>query len=134
MRFLFPLVLLLFFACTDKRAEVIVLEESTMQVHDEAMAQMSEVKSTGRQLKRSLATMDSIGQTGPRRDSLIVGISALDRAGRDMMDWMAGYKAPDKLSNEEALAYLTAEKVKIDKNKSDIEAALALGKSLRSSN
>lgn len=134
MRFLFSLVLLLFFACTDKRAEVIVLEESTMQVHDEAMAQMSEVKSTGRQLKRSLATMDSIGQTGPRRDSLIVGISALDRAGRDMMDWMASYKAPDKLSNEEALAYLTAEKVKIDKNKSDIEAALALGKSLRSSN
>ena len=134
MRLLFPLVLLLFFACTDSRVEVTTLEESTMRVHDEAMANMSDMKSIGRQLKKSLATMDSLGQTGPRRDSLLLGIRAIDQAGRDMMDWMAGYKAPDKLSNEEALQYLTLEKQKIDKNKSDIDAATALGKSLLSGN
>jgi hypothetical protein len=134
MRFLFPFALLLFFACTDQRAEVNALEESTMRVHDEAMSQMSEMKAIGRQLKKSLATVDSLGQTGPQRDSLLLGIRAIDLAGRDMMDWMAGYKAPDQLSNEEALKYLTLEKQKIDKNKSDIDAATTLGKSLLNGN
>jgi hypothetical protein len=101
-----------------------------MRVHDEAMAQMAEMKSIGRQLKKSLEQLDSTGQKGPRRDSLMLGIEAIDRAGRDMMDWMAGYTPPDKLPNEEALKYLTSEKAKIDKNKADIEAAKALGKSL----
>lgn len=124
---LIPAIALLCFACNNRQA-VETLQDQTMAVHDAAMKDMAEMSRTGRALKQLLAQTDTLPAHKALRDSIAVALTAIEKADADMMDWMQQYRKPDDKSVEEAVAYLNAQKQKIEQNLRDIQAATAGGR------
>ncbi|MFN0015133.1 MAG: hypothetical protein ACKVU2_11355 [Saprospiraceae bacterium] len=121
-------LLFVFFAPQDK-SEVNALVESTMAIHDAAMAEMGEMNRLSRALQRQLTTLDSLA---PQADSVRVVLRSIKRAEEDMFDWMRGYEAPAAdMPAEEALRYLKGQHAAISQNQRDIRAAIEAGKQLQ---
>ncbi|MEQ1746596.1 MAG: hypothetical protein ABMA02_14285 [Saprospiraceae bacterium] len=121
-------LLFVFFAPQDK-SEVKTLIESTMAVHDAAMAEMGEMNRIGRALQRELATLDSLA---PRADSVHAVLRSIKRAEDGMFDWMRSYEEPaSDMPAEDALRYLKGQQAAINQNQRDIRAAIEAGKQLQ---
>lgn len=103
-----------------------------MAVHDEAMTKMGELSRINRQLKSQLETIDST-QT-QQREEISKMIENLEFADGGMMTWMAGFEKLDKLreakTHEEIMAYLEAEKIKVNQVRDNMTASMEAGKEL----
>ena len=101
------------------------LETEVNALHDQTMKEMSEMERVGRQVKEDFKTLPQ-----EQRKPYIEAIAAISRAGMDMMAWMRDYRSPGDLPAAEATRYLNEQKTKLQRNRDDIRAALALGQKL----
>ncbi|MCC6463172.1 MAG: hypothetical protein IT260_22075 [Saprospiraceae bacterium] len=104
------------------------LEKETMQIHDEAMKEMADMKRLGRVLKEEFKMLDS---TSLRKEPLRQTLAQMQAAEDEMYAWMQQYRAPDKKDAKAAQAYLEDQKQKIEKNQQNLHAALEAGKELQ---
>ncbi len=119
---------LLLASCSESRQPVVVLEKTTMDLHDEAMKAMGPMNATARDLRAALKTTDSLSQ---RYQDLRTAASAIERADADMMAWMQQYNSPaEDVPVPKALEYLTTQKAAIEKNFNDIKIAAEQGKKM----
>jgi len=109
-RFLYLIILVLFFACNETPNKNKVLDDKIMQIHDEAMAKSSLVLS----LKKEINNKIDSTENGAFKDSLLAISSKLYKADRSMLDWMHGYKTPN-LKADSAKNYLTIQLAEINK-------------------
>lgn len=109
-RFLYLIIVLLFFACNETPNNAKVLDDKIMQIHDEAMAKSSLVLSLKKEINDKI---DSVSD-GVYKDSLLAISSHLHMADRSMLDWMHGYKTPN-LKADSAEKYLTNQLAEITK-------------------
>ncbi|HMQ06624.1 MAG TPA: hypothetical protein PKC30_04945 [Saprospiraceae bacterium] len=101
-----------------------------MKVHDDAMEKMSEINELGQQL---------VQYAEGQADSTMAAMAhelrmKLESAEDGMMNWMQGWKLPEKPSKEEAMEFFAKQKeqvnsVSMDINKSIEEAKNFLQKS-----
>ena len=127
MKTILTLSLLLFLAaCAPDRSGLNKLMEETMTVHDDAMAKMADMERLGRTLRAELSIADSLALTPGRRDSLLQTLSLMERAEKDMNDWMTGYEEPGVDAKlEDAMKYMEDAKKRIDQNFVDMQNAIA---------
>jgi hypothetical protein len=109
-RFLYLIILVLFFACNETSNKVKVLDNKIMQIHDEAMAKSSLVLSLKKEINNKIDSTND----GLFKDSLLVISSHLYKADRSMLDWMHTYKTPN-LKADSAEKYLTNQLAEINK-------------------
>ncbi|MCB0533657.1 MAG: hypothetical protein H6574_21825 [Lewinellaceae bacterium] len=114
------LLFVFFNADGEKNTVVDDLMQSTMAIHDEAMKEMAGMNRYGRMLKSEITGLDSLSG---RADSIRTVLRQIKLAEEGMYTWMSEYKAPTKLSEDAASAYLEDQKQKISKNQQDIQAA-----------
>lgn len=118
-----------FFSC-NKQNKALDLQKQSEALHDEAMKDLGIMNRISKNLRKELAQLDSLHQTGPRRDSIQETITVMHKAEDDMMAWMAQYKAVEQVPEKEALEYMTKQKINIEKNRNDIKDAIQRGKTL----
>lgn len=107
------------------------LLKDVMATHDDAMKKMGELRSLDEKLKTYKELLGDDEGTVLLQDSILNAILAL-RSGSDGMNtWMNEWKDPEAIASaEEMTKYLTAEKTKVDKVKSDIDNAIAMAQQL----
>jgi len=100
-------VLLLVFAVTPAFADNSELAKEVMDIHDVAMARMTDMH----ELKLELQALEK--KSGPTEQTT-AAINALQDASKGMMIWMRQYKHPKTPAElQNAQEYLLSEKVKI---------------------
>lgn len=124
------LLISLFFltSCNNDQKQIDTLFHETEVIHDAAMKDMADMNRVARELK---ATMIAATMT-PEQSAVYT--SVLDNIGKaenEMMEWMKGFKKPDELAPADAIKYLQEQKVNIEKNHTNIKAALEAGKKLQ---
>ena len=125
---LFMITICCIFSCKhSSNPERQAIYDQVMEIHDEVMPEMSTINKLERQLKRKLETMES-------QDSIIMvkgTVKRLGEAGESMMDWMHQLDIPgSNVSDEEAIAYLKEEKLKISSVSSRMKTAIQSGKAI----
>jgi hypothetical protein len=99
------------------------LKDSLMVIHDEVMPRMSELHQLKKELNSKKAKQDA--DVVSAVDSTLI---ILDAAAEGMMGWMHAFKKPASMrsssSHEEIMAYLTIEKLKVEKVRDDINASI----------
>ena len=120
------LAFVFFMVPTDQpaNAELENLLTTTMDIHDEAMAEMAAMNRVGRMLKRELPKLDSASQ---RAVSIRKVVRKMKKAENDMYDWMRDYSPPKDLPEAEAIEYLLGQKALISQNQQDIHNAHQTG-------
>ena len=107
----------------EKRA---ALKKEVMDIHDYAMAKMGTLHDMEMKL---LAATDSTNEE--QMTMAASKINALQKADKDMMDWMRQYKAPTKeMPFEEVEKYLSVQKEMIQKVKEDTDKSIEEAKAL----
>ena len=104
-----------------------ILEQETMRIHDEAMAEMADMNRVRRDMKEFM-TRARMTEEGLKQWQQV--LTDIEKAEEGMMNWMAAYKDPAGQPEADALKYLQEQKDKIAKNQADIRAATAAGKKL----
>jgi hypothetical protein len=132
MKAILSLSLLLFLAaCAPDRSGLNKLMEETMNVHDEAMAKMADMERLSRTLRTEISMADSLALTPGRRDSLLQTVTLMEKAEKDMNDWMTGYEEPGVDAKlEDATKYMEDAKKRIDQNFADMQKAIAQAQGL----
>ena len=125
---LFMITICCMFSCKhSSNPERQAIYDQVMEIHDEVMPEMSTINKLERQLKRKLETMES-------QDSIIMvkgTVKRLGEAGESMMDWMHQLDIPGtNVPDEEAIAYLKQEKLKISSVSSRMKTAIQSGKAI----
>ena len=103
------------------------LEQETMRIHDEAMAEMADMNRVRREMK-DFMTRARMTQEATKQWQQV--LTDMEKAEEGMMNWMAAYKEPAGQAEADALKYLQEQKDKIAQNQADIRAATAAGKQL----
>jgi hypothetical protein len=121
-------------SCKEDRSKVELLEKEVFAVHDEVMPQMSKIMDLKDNLSSYIKTADSLLKINPQDKTVLskqaealVLSTTLQKADDGMMDWMRLYKS-DTLSAlpvSGAMAYLQAEKIKIDLVKKQTTESIA---------
>ncbi|MFN0035075.1 MAG: hypothetical protein ACKVUS_08415 [Saprospiraceae bacterium] len=125
---LFLFSFLLVTACGNKNKQIEALDKETMVVHDEAMKDMADMNRVARELKQTL----TVATMTPEQSAVYTDVlTAIGKAENEMMDWMKNYKSPDGMPDAYAIKYLQEQKALIEKNRSDIRAALEAGRKLQ---
>ena len=110
-------------------------ENDVFAIHDEVMPQTGNMMKLQKQLKQRMASLDSLKATGSAAATLRVDEDkeqamrlsrSLKVADSLMMDWMGRYNGDTlaKLSSEEALNYLAAQKDQITDVKTKVNASI----------
>lgn len=103
------------------------LEQETMRIHDEAMAEMADMNRVRREMKDFMTRAKMTPEAMKQWQQTLTDI---EKAEEGMMNWMAGYQEPAGQSEADVLKYLQEQKDKIAQNQADIRAATAAGKQL----
>lgn len=117
---------LFFQACQSPKAKEEELAKEVLALHDEVMPKMQDIMRLKKELKKKLNQVDSSSN-----EALLINdlISGLEKADKDMMDWMHTYNGgQDLYTHEEVMAYLNAEKSKMQVIKEETWAAIEEGK------
>ena len=93
-----------------------------MSIHDSIMPQMSAIMDLKQKITANLKTTDSLlavkstDALKKRKEEVLALHIKLDKADKEMMNWMHQYKADtlEKLGKEEATAYIADQKQKIE--------------------
>lgn len=131
-RSIFLMLFVMHFACdSEKVDETKLLRDEVIAIHDEVMPLMGELKSLRKEIKiktDSLVEQDSTANA-EKIDELRTLDVQLEDAFEGMFVWMRQYKAPDEsIDEDEAKAYLTEQKVLVEKVNKDIKVALRAAK------
>lgn len=120
--FLFAVTL---FACGPKESET--LYDEVMLLHDEVMPKIGDIRKVEKSLKAEMEQLIAEDSTADL-SNLEANLAAAQNAGSGMMEWMRGFKADEleSMSEEEKVAYLKDEKVKIQKVNQDIKNVLGI--------
>ena len=129
---IFLLILVMQFACnSEKIEETKLLRDEVIAIHDEVMPLMGELKSFKKEIKikaDSLVEQDSTANAEKIYELRSIE-NQLEEAFEGMFIWMRQYRAPDETIDEnEAKAYLTEQKVLVEKVNKDIKEALKAAK------
>lgn len=101
------------------------LESKVMQVHDEAMAKMSQTYHLRRDLRALRDTLEAQQADSATLQLLQRHLSLLNKADDAMMDWMHHYHAPDSLAHQQAMDYLQQEQEKINTVNAKMDSTIA---------
>ena len=118
----------IFTACNDDKKQIDALATETEAIHDAAMKDMADMNRIARELK---ATMIAATMTPEQSAVYNEVLTKIGNAENGMMEWMKDYKPTDQLAPAEALKYLQGQKALIEKNHTEIKAALEAGKNLQ---
>ena len=125
----------LLWSCNSGQDAVKEAENDVFAIHDEVMPQTGNMMKLQKQLKQRMASLDSLKATGSAAATLRVDEDkeqamrlsrSLKVADSLMMDWMGRYNGDTlaKLSSEEALNYLAAQKDQITDVKTKVNASI----------
>lgn len=131
-RSIFFMFLVMQFACNSEKVdETKLLRDEVIAIHDEVMPLMGELKSFKKEIKikaDSLVEQDSTANAEKIYELRSIE-NQLEEAFEGMFIWMRQYRAPDETIDEnEAKAYLTEQKVLVEKVNKDIKEALKAAK------
>ena len=124
-----------FWSCKSDTDSVSQAEKDVFAIHDEIMPKMDDMMKLKKQLKQRVTTLDSLKASGSaaatlRTDEEKEQATRLNRdltvADSLMMNWMGGYKSDTltKVSSEEALKYLAAQKDQITDVKTKVNTSI----------
>lgn len=113
-----------FLACNSGEEAVKKSENEVLAIHDEVMPKIDDIMKLKKQLKQRISSLDSLKASGSAAATLRTDeekeqatrlVSDLTIADSLMMSWMSHYNGDTlaKLSSEEALNYLSAQKDQI---------------------
>lgn len=103
--------------------DIPTLKSEVIAIHDEVMPKMGELRKVSKELRQA-AEADSTKQ------SWIETADEISEANESMMVWMRGFEPNYEGTDEEVIAYLQDQKVKIEKVREAMNGSLAAGKSL----
>lgn len=115
----------------EKVDEAKLLRVEVIAIHDEVMPLMGELKSLKKEVKlKTVNLLESDSSANAEKIKELRDLeNQLDDAFEGMFVWMRQYKAPDEsVSEEEAKAYLTQQKILVEKVNKDIKEALQAAK------
>lgn len=126
-------------ACNSGEEAVKKTENEVFAIHDEVMPKIDDIMKLKKQLKQRIALLDSLKATGSataavRTDEEKEQASRLSRnlivADSLMIDWMSRYNGDTlaKLSSDDALRYLGAQKDQIIDVKTKVNASIEQAK------
>ncbi|GAB4018956.1 BAR domain-containing protein [Spirosoma koreense] len=129
----------LFPGCTSDQDTVKEAENEVFDIHDEVMPKAGQIMKLQKQLKQRISSLDSLKASGSAATDLRSGEDKEQalRLSRDltiadslMMAWMTHYNGDTlaKLSSEEALKYLAAQKDQISDVKTRINTSIEQAK------
>ena len=129
----------LFSACNSGEDDVKETENEVFAIHDEVMPKIDDIMKLKKKLKQRIALLDSLKATGSataavRTDEEREQASRLSRslivADSLMMDWMSHYNGDTlaKLSSDDALLYLGAQKDQITDVKTKVNTSIEQAK------
>ncbi|MBF9255039.1 hypothetical protein I2I11_17205 [Pontibacter sp. 172403-2] len=101
------------------------LEGQVMQVHDEAMAKMSQTYHLRRDLRALRDTLEAQQADSVALQQLQQHLQQLSKADEAMMDWMHQYHAPDSMAHQQAMDYLRLEQEKINNVNAKMDSAIS---------
>ena len=124
-----------FWSCHSGEDTVKETENEVFAIHDEVMPKVDDIMKLKKQLKQRINLLDSLKTGGSaaaalRTDEEREQVSRLSRnltvADSLMTDWMSGYNGDTlaKLSSDEALRYLTAQKDQITDVKTKVNTSI----------
>ncbi|GAB4032701.1 viral A-type inclusion protein [Spirosoma gilvum] len=113
-----------FWACNSGEETVKKTENEVLAIHDEVMPKIDDIMKLKKQLKQRIVSLDSLKASGSAAATLRTDeekeqasrlVTDLTIADSLMMGWMSHYNGDtlSKLSSEEALNYLAAQKDQI---------------------
>jgi hypothetical protein len=122
-------------ACHSDEEAVKEAENDVFAIHDKLMPKMDDIMKMRKQLKQRITSLDSLKESGSatatvrvdeEREQAIRLRRDLDVADSLMMNWMDQYNGDtlQKLSSNEALRYLSAQKDQINDVNSKIKTSL----------
>ena len=121
MRVLLALVsFILLIGCANKGSTTKSQQMYTevMQVHDEVMPKMRDI----RQYKKKLNKIEGAKELEEVQNA----INSLDQAHDSMMDWMAQFKLPKDVSEDDEIKYLEGQKVSVKEMSDELYGALEI--------
>ncbi|WP_253403317.1 hypothetical protein [Pontibacter sp. HSC-36F09] len=101
------------------------LETEVMDLHDEAMADMSRIYRMRRNLTSLRDTLQAQSSDTATISLLTRRIQELEQADEAMMEWMRQYKSPDTLAHQQAMLYLQQEHEKMTRVKTLMDSTIA---------
>jgi len=126
----------LFTACGESSNSPAQLEDQVMAIHDEVMPKMGDINAEIQRLSTELKELRSSKNPDPSRVKVIEDvIGNLKEADQNMRLWMRNYakdyiKQKDHMTEEEKVAYLQAELVRVQKVKASMLDSLEQARSL----
>ncbi len=116
------------FSCNPQaeKSDLKTLRSEVMDVHDEVMPKMGELRKT----EKALRQMASETQDSVQTDELLSAADGIKSANENMMQWMRNYDPSFSGTEEEILAYLKDQKEKIEVVRSDMLTSLEAGQKL----
>jgi uncharacterized coiled-coil DUF342 family protein len=128
------LIMVSIFACGPQKSENELLEEKVIQVHDEVMPKIGNLKSHKNKLEKKANSLEESSTSDDYQSQISELRSAAadcDKAYDEMFVWMRQYnKDIEGMTEEEKKAYFENELEKVEKVKEDILQALENGESL----
>ena len=122
------------FSCGPQKSENELLEEKVIQIHDEVMPRIGNLKSQKNKLEKKAESLEESSNSDDYQkqiDELRSAAAACDHAYDEMFVWMRQFKRDiEGMTEEEEKAYLENELEKVEKVKKDILQALENGEAL----
>ncbi|WP_157492942.1 hypothetical protein [Echinicola pacifica] len=125
---LFSLLLMCLLSCNKQEEKVENLKNEILSIHDEVMPLMGEIKEDQRKLLEKSSALFLQDSVGNEKKILELNEIAdrLDKAYESMFVWMRQYKVDfEGMKDEEVIAYLEEQKIKVSKVNEDITQALS---------
>ncbi len=120
----------------EQEAAEVALWKETMKIHDEVMPYTGQVNRIKRAIKGKIGEAGQGGglKLNSSTKKMLTTLQDLDKAEKDMFDWMKGLQQLPDLrktkSHEEIMAYLEAEKLNIRRVGINTSAVIITGKEL----
>jgi hypothetical protein len=109
-------------------AEQDKLYQEVMDIHDAVMPRMSELERTAESLRRFIPS-DKLDET--MKEQIFTTVQAIDSASNGMMTWMNEFRQPgllrESMQHDAILAYLQAEKGKMETVQNNMLSSLDAG-------
>lgn len=111
-----------------KKEELKTLKEEVINIHDEVMPKMGELR---RARKDLLLQADSLMEVNPDRAAMLTTVAdEIGEANENMMKWMRAYEPEFEGTDEEIKQYLEDQKKAIQQVKEDMMGSLEKGRKI----
>lgn len=126
MKYLLFISLALVFACEpSKKGEINLVKKEALDIHDEVMPKMGELRRTRKDLMLQADTLMEVDSS--RAQMLLEASDEIATANESMMDWMRNFEPEYEGTEEEILDYFTKQKVLIEEVREAMNESLEKG-------